>query len=307
LIENYTIIYRLKKSRLPPLNALRAFEATARLLTLSAAAAELNVTPSAISHQIKTLEESLGVLLFRRANRSLILTADGRALLPGLSDAFRRIAAAVRELETNQRQGVLTVSMLETLAMHWFMPRLSKFQAAHRDIEVRISTTTRMVDFEREDIDLAIRHGAGDWPGLAADFLFPLEILPVCSPGLATAAAPLKTPADLARHILLHATARAGDWPDWLNSAGVGGLVAARALTFEKTNFALVAAMKGIGVAITDRHIVTDDLESGRLIAPFDHVLGLDTGYYLAYPVERETHPKTRLFRDWLLREVAET
>ena len=283
---------------------MRAFEATARLLTLSAAA-ELNVTPSATSHQIKTLEESLGVQLFRRANRRLDLTADGRALLPGLSDAFRRIAATVLELETNQRQGVLTVSMLETLAMHWFMPRLSKFQAAHPDIEVRISTTTRTVDFEREDIDLAIRHEAADWPGLAVDFLFPLEILPVCSPNLATATTPLDIPADLARHILLHTTVRAGDWPDWLDSAGIGGLVPARALTFEKTNFALVAAMKGIGVAITDRHIVADDLESGRLIAPFDHVLGQESGYYLAYPVERETHPKTRLFRDWLLREVA--
>jgi LysR family glycine cleavage system transcriptional activator len=296
----------ISKSRFPPLNALRAFEATARLLTLAAAAAELNVTPSAISHQIRTLEESLGVQLFRRASRRLILTADGRALLPGLSDAFRRIAAAVLELETNQRQGVLTISMLETLAMHWFMPRLSKFQTAHPDIEVRISTTTRMIDFEREDIDLAIRHGGGEWPGLAADFLFPLEILPVCSPSLANAATPLETPADLAHHIILHTTARPGDWPDWLESAGIGGLVPARALTFEKTNFALVAAMKGIGVAIADRHIVHDDLESGRLVAPFDHVLGQETGYYLAYPAGREAHPKTRLFRDWLLREVAE-
>ncbi len=291
---------------MPPLNALRTFEATARLLTLAAAAAELNVTPSAISHQIKSLEELLGVHLFRRANRRLILSADGRALLPGLSDAFRRIAAAVSELETNQRQGVLTISMLETLAMHWFMPRLPNFQATHPDIEVRISTTTRTIDFEREDIDLAIRHGKGDWPGLAADFLFPLEILPVCSPTLATADTPLNTPADLEAHILLHTTARAGDWPNWLASAGIGDLTPARALTFEKTNFALAAAMKGIGVAMTDRHIVMDDLESGRLIAPFDHALGEDTGYYLAYPVEREAHPKTRLFRDWLLREVKE-
>lgn len=292
------------KSRIPPLNALRAFEATARLLTLSAAAAELNVTPSAISHQIASLEESLGVRLFRRANRRLILSADGRVLLPGLSDAFRRIATAVSELEANQRQGVLTISMPETLAMHWFLPRLPKFQAAHRDIEVRISTTTRTIDFEREDIDLAIRHGQGAWPELAADFLFPLEILPVCSPTLATAATPLAAPADLERHILLHTTARADDWPNWLARAGVGGLAPARALTFEKTTFALAAAMKGIGVAITDRHIVMDDLESGRLIAPFDLALGEDSGYYLAYPVERANHPKTRLFRDWLLREV---
>ena len=158
--------------RLPPLNALRAFEATARLSTLAAAAEELRVTPSAVSHQIRTLEETLGVILFQRANRRLTLTKDGLTLLPGLSEGFRRLTAAVTELERNQREGVLTVSMLSTLAMRWFMPRLPQFQTEHPEIEVRISTTTRMVDLEREDIDMAIRHGGGDWPGLAADFLF---------------------------------------------------------------------------------------------------------------------------------------
>jgi LysR family glycine cleavage system transcriptional activator len=290
---------------LPPLNALRAFEATARLATLAAAAAELNVTSSAVSHQIRTLEEALGVRLFHRANRRLLLTREGHTLQPGLSDAFRRIAASVALLESNKREGVLTVSMLETLTMHWFMPRLPLFHAAHPEIEVRLSTTTRVVDFDHEDIDLAIRHGRGYWQGLSSDFLFPLETIPVCSPLLATKVAPLDSPADLSRHVLLHSSTRPNDWRDWLASAGEPELQPSRSLIFEKTNFALAAAMKGIGIAISDRHVVSEDLQSGRLVAPFDHALSHDTGYYLVYPPGRARHAKIRVFRDWLLSEVA--
>ncbi len=293
-------------THLPPLNALRAFEATARLMTLAAAAEELNVTPSAISHQIRSLEDALGVRLFHRINRRLALTKDGQVLLPGLSDAFRQIATALSALESNKRQGVLTVSMLETLAMHWFMPRLAFFQSTHPEIEVRISTTTRVVDLEHEDIDLAIRHGRGEWPGLSSDFLFALETIPVCSPTLATADAPLDKPADLSRHILLHTDARPDEWRDWLVSAGQPDLTPLRSLIFEKTNFSLAAAMKGIGVAITDRHIVAEDIDTGRLIAPFQHALNQDTGYYLVYPTNHADHPKIRMFRDWLLSVVQE-
>ncbi|MEX2617741.1 MAG: transcriptional regulator GcvA [Alphaproteobacteria bacterium] len=291
----------MNSARLPPLNALRAFEATARLMTLAAAAEELNVTPSAISHQIRSLEDALGVPLFHRVNRRLTLTREGRLLLPGLSDAFRRMVSAMSALESNKRQGVLTVSTLETLAMHWFMPRLPSFQDTHPEIEVRISTTIRVVDFEHDDIDLAIRHGRGAWPGLSSDFLFSLETIPVCSPTLATAKAPLDNPADLSRHILLHTDASPDEWPDWLASAGQPGLTPLRSLIFEKTNFALAAAMKGIGVAIADRHIVAEDIDTGRLIAPFAHALNRDTGYYLVYPSNRAEHPKIRVFRDWLL------
>jgi LysR family glycine cleavage system transcriptional activator len=292
--------------RLPPLNALRAFEAAARLSTLAAAAAELHVTPSAVSHQIRTLEEALDVRLFRRANRRLTLTKDGRALLPGLSDGFRRLTAAIAELETNQREGVLTVSMLSTMAMRWFMPRLPRFQAEHPEIEVRISTTTRAVDLEREDIDMALRHGQGDWPGLKADFLFQVETIPVCSPELPRPDAPLNSPRNLIRHVLLHADTRSEDWRSWLGEAGESGLRPSRELTFDTTDFALAAAIRGLGVAIADRHIVRDDIESGRLIAPFEASMRHDSGYYLVYPEDREGQPKSIAFRQWLLREVAE-
>lgn len=292
--------------RLPPLNALRAFEATARLSTLAAAAAELNVTPSAISHQIRTLEEALDVRLFQRANRRLILTKDGHALLPGLTDGFRRLTAAVAELEANQRTGVLTVSMLSTLAMRWFMPRLPRFQSEHPAIEVRISSTMRTVDLEREDIDMAIRHGAGQWSGLQADFLFRMETIPVCSPELPTQS-PLDSPTDLSHHVLLHAEARPDDWDNWLLSVDRGNVRPARELTFETTDFALAAAIRGVGVAIADRHIVRDDLDSGRLITPFEQSVPQDSGYYLVYPADRARQPKVVTFREWLLREAAET
>lgn len=291
---------------LPPLNALRAFEATARLSTLAAAAAELNVTPSAVSHQIRTLEETLGVKLFRRANRRLSLTTDGRALLPGLSDGFRRLTAAVAELETNQREGTLTISMLSTLAMRWFMPRLPRFHREHPEIDVRISTTTRTVDLEREDIDIAIRHGHGDWPDVRSEKLFQLETLPVCSPELPRAAAPLDSPRDIRHHVLLRADARPDDWRHWLDSVGEPNLKPSRELTFDTTDFALAAAIRGLGIAIADRHIIHDDLEAGRLIAPFQASIAHDSGYYLVYPHERGRHPKSIAFREWLLREAAE-
>jgi LysR family glycine cleavage system transcriptional activator len=293
--------------QLPPLNALRAFEATARLSTLAAAAAELNVTPSAISHQIRTLEETLGVRLFRRANRRLSLTKDGRALLPGLTDGFRRLTAAVAELETNRREGSLTISMLSTLAMRWFMPRLPRFQLEHPEIEIRISTTARTVDLEREDIDIAIRHGHGDWPDVQAEKLFQLETLPVCSPELPRPDAPLNSPHDIERHVLLHADARPDDWRSWLDGVGKSHLKASRELTFDTTDFALAAAIRGLGIAIADRHIIQDDLNSGRLIAPFEASIRHDSGYYLVYPSERASHPKCIIFREWLLREAAES
>ena len=293
--------------RLPPLNALRAFEATARLSTLAAAAAELNVTPSAISHQIRALEATLGTRLFRRANRRLSLTKDGHALLPGLTDGFRRLTAAVAEVEVNQREGVLTISMLSTMAMRWFMPRLPRFQTECPEIEVRISTTPRIVDLEREDVDFALRHGEGDWPGLKADPLFQLETMPVCSPDLPRDGTPLKTPQDLDGQIFLHSLARPNDWQSWLASVGADKVKPNRELTFDTTDFALAAAIRGLGVAIADRHIVRDDIDSGRLIAPFDATEHHDSGYYLVYPEDRANQPKSNAFRQWLLREATES
>ena len=291
-------------NKLPPLNGLRAFESAARHLNLRAAAEELNVTPSAVSHQIRGIEAALGVSLFRRANKRLALTDDGRSLLPGLSEGFGRIASAVGNLRDNQDQGVLTVSMVSTFAMRWFMPRLSRFQQKHPEIEIRISTTTRPVDFEREDIDAAIRNGAGEWPGMRCDRLFNVETVPVCSPDLTGAGAPLQSPEDLPGHILLHSAARPGEWSQWFKHCGVPFDKAVRELTFETTNFSLAAAIKGLGVAIADRHIVEEDVESGRLVIPFEHPMQLPEAYFLVYPERQAVKPKISHFREWLLSEA---
>jgi len=299
----------MKDSTMPdsplPLNGLRAFEAAARHLNLRAAAEELNVTPSAVSHQIRGVEATLGVSLFLRANKRLFLTGDGRALLPGLSEGFGRIEHAVAELHNNQEQGVLTISMVSTFAMRWFLPRLPRFQQRFPDIEIRISTTMRPVNFEREDIDAAIRHGDGAWSGMQCDRLFNVETTPVCSPDLLSADPPLNVPADLRHHILLHASARGDDWAQWFAHSGVPSVKPARELTFETTNFALAAAIKGLGVAIADRRIVEEDVESGRLVIPFEQTRPHPESYFLVCPLSQADKPKMAHFREWLMSEVA--
>jgi LysR family glycine cleavage system transcriptional activator len=289
----------------PPLNALRAFEATARELSVRRAAERLNVTPSAVSHQIRALEDRLGVALFRRTGRRLFLTEAGQTLLPGLRDGFERIAAALAEVEARGRSGALTISMLSTFAAHWFIPRLPRFQKRHPDIDVRISTTMRTVAFEAGGIDAAIRYGDGRWPGLQCDRLVEEALVPVCRPALLSGGPPLNRPADLAAHTLLVAEARPDDWALWLDSAGVSALEPAGRITFDTTNFALNAAIGGAGVAIAGRELVRPDLEAGRLVQPFGHAVTRDAAYYFVCPEGRTQAPKLTALRDWLRAEAA--
>ena len=289
---------------LPPLTALRAFEATARHLSVRRAAEQLNVTPSAISHQLRTLEDALQVRLFRRMNRRLVLTEAGQVLLPDLRDGFERLAAAVAALQRHRRRGVLTVSMLSTFAVRWFIPRLSRFRKAHADIEVHVSTTLDVADFERDGIDAAIRYGLGAWPGLQSDRLIGEEIVPVCAPGFPAEGPPLQTPHDLARHTLLLSEARPDDWAIWLESVDAPTPDPAHSIVFDLTHFALDAAVGGAGVAIVARALVEDDLASGRLVIPFDRPYRREAGYYLVCPMARAEEPKIAALRDWLLQEV---
>ncbi len=288
----------------PPLTALRAFETAARTGSVRRAADALHVTPSAISHQIRALEESLGVALFRRANRRLILTEAGQVLLPGLTEGFERLGDAVAALSAFRRRGVLTVSMLSTFAVRWFIPRLSRFQKLHTDIEVRVSTTMRTVDFAREGIDAAIRHGHGDWPDLRSDRLIDDDIVPVCAPDLAAGDPPLDTPNDLERHTLLTSDARTEDWEIWLAGIGLADLQPARRIAFDATHFALDAALGGAGVAIAARELVADDLRRGRLITPFEQGHRHTAGYYLVCPTDRADDPTMATLRRWLLDET---
>ncbi len=296
--------------RLPPLNALRAFEAAARLMSFTRAAEELEITPSAVSHQIRGLERYLGLRLFRRANRTLMLSDEGQNYLPALREAFDMIHAATTRLGARQAGGTLTVSLLSSFAVRWLIPRLPRFQLLHPEIEVRLSTSTRLVDFRREDVDCAIRYGAGSWPGLAADRLLSEDIFPVASPRLLRGPWPLKEPRDLAHHSLLHTMSWREGWRQWLTAAGLAGAALGeidpeRGPQFETSDLALAAAAEGLGVAMGRTALVADDLRSGRLVAPFDVRLASDSAYYLVTPDDRRDQSKIADFRAWLLSEVA--
>lgn len=290
---------------LPPLTALRAFEMTARERSVRRAAEALNVTPSAVSHQLRSLENALGVTLLHHVNRQLVLTEAGQLLLPGLQDGFARIEAALATLHARGRTGTLTVSMLSTFAVQWFIPRLPRFQKRHPEVEVHMSTGMRYVDLLREGIDAAIRYGDGRWPGLRSDRLMGETMLPVCSPALLQDGAPLARPTDLARHTLLQSEARPDDWRHWFAGAGAPDLQPAHSMVFETTAFALEAALTGAGVAIAAREVVAEALALGRLVAPFGAIYLRPGAYWLVCAEARATEPKIAALREWLLSEVA--
>jgi LysR family transcriptional regulator, glycine cleavage system transcriptional activator len=290
-------------ARLPSLNGLRAFEAAARHLSFTLAASELNVTQTAISHQIRRLEEELGIRLFIRKNRALALTPKARDYLPGVRAAFNDLRLATERLLRKDDGNVLTVSTLASLAVKWLLPRLSKFQEAHPKIDVRITTSTNLIDFRTGDVDAAIRYGRGHWEGLRADWLMADELFPVCSPALLSGKRPLRTPEDLRDHVLLHTGASdSDDWRLWLTAAGLPGDISKQpGITFDLSLMTVQAAVDGIGVAMGRTSYVQDDIAKGRLIVPFNITLPADAGFYLVSPEAAVDPPKLKAFRDWLL------
>ncbi|MHC2331271.1 transcriptional regulator GcvA [Bradyrhizobium sp. USDA 4454] len=289
-------------SRLPSLNGLRAFEAAARHMSFTLAASELNVTQTAISHQIRRLEEELGVRLFIRQNRSLSLTPEAAEYLPGVRAAFNDLRLATDRLLRRDDDHVLTVSTLASLAAKWLLPRLSAFQEAHSGIDVRITTSTSLVDFQRDKVDAAIRYGRGQWAGLRADWLMADELFPVCSPSLLQGNKPLKCPEDLRDHVLLHTSnANSDDWRLWLTAAGLPTDISKQpGVTFDLLFVTLQAAIDGIGIAMGRTSYVQDDIAKGRLVVPFKIALPADAGFYLVTPQGRADSPKLSAFRSWL-------
>ncbi len=295
--------------RLPPLNALRAFEAAARHLSLTRAAEELNVTPAAISHQVKSLEEYLDTPLFKRVNRGLLLTDTGQTLLPGLSEGFDRLAEVVAEVGRHEDRRALTVSVSQSFASKWLIPRLDSFHAAHPEYDLRIDASPRLVDFQREGIDLGIRYGIGGWGELEEIRLFKEEVFPVCSPELQNGEHPIRTPRDLRWHTLLHMDAVfAGegwiDWQNWLMAAEVTDIDATRGPRFSLLSMAVEAAIEGQGVALGRSVLVANDLAKGRLIKPLEGSVPVDFAYFLVYPKKSTNSRKIAAFRDWLLEEI---
>jgi LysR family transcriptional regulator, glycine cleavage system transcriptional activator len=290
-------------ARLPSLNGLRAFEAAARHLSFTLAATELNVTQTAISHQIRRLEEELGIRLFVRQNRALALTPEARDYLPGVRAAFNDLRLATDRLLRKDDDKVLTVSTLASLAAKWLLPRLTDFQEAHPGIDVRITTSTSLVDFQRDNVDAAIRYGRGQWPGLRADWLMADELFPVCSPGLVRGDKPLRCPEDLKDHMLLHTSnANSDDWRLWLTAAGLPTDIAKQpGITFDMIFMTIQAAIDGIGVAMGRTSYVQDDIAKGRLVVPFRIALPADAGFYLVSPDGRREGAKLAAFRQWLV------
>ena len=295
---------------IPPLNPLRTFEVAARHLSFTRAAEELFVTAAAVSHQIKTLEESLGVVLFARHSKSLELTKAGAAYLPGIQRAFKQMAEATHQLHLRGNPTTLKINVPPTFAVKWLIPRMVRFLKEHPEIDLKVSTSAKQVDFDREDFNLAVRYGRGVYPGLHAELCLPVEVFPVCSPALLKGDHPLLVPDDLKYHTLLHddsvyTDSSNPDWAMWLRHAGVDGVDPTRGPSFWPSHLVINAAIDGLGVALAKKNWVEKDLEEGRLMRPFDISLPVEFSYFLVYPESSTGDRLITTFVDWVRSEVA--
>ena len=292
------------KNHLPPLNALRAFEAAGRHLSFTRAAEELAVTPAAVSQQVRLLEEQLGMALFRRRNRSLLLTDSGQTCLPYIREGFERLSEGIEQLRA-ANSGALTVSVAPSFASKWLVPRMDWFNEQHPDIDVWVSSSMDMVDFARDDVDLAIRYGGGNYAGLQVERLMSECVYPVCSPKLLEGEHALNSPDDLCWQILLHNDSpdddeSCPDWTMWLRAAGVGCVDGSRGPRFNQSSLVLETAANGHGVALAKSALASLDLAEGRLVKPFETSVPIDFAYYLLCPERKAALPKVELFRAWL-------
>jgi LysR family glycine cleavage system transcriptional activator len=291
--------------RLPPLNALKAFEAAARHESFTRAAAELCVTQGAVSHQVKALEGQLGLKLFNRERQGLAITQSGRDYLAVVRDAFDRISLGTERLLERQSSGVLTVSTSPDFAAKWLVNRLGRFAEAHAGIDLRVSAAMHHVDFAREEVDLAVRHGDGNWPGLDAVRLSAEELFPVCSPKLVAGRNGMKKPLDVLRFPLLHLDDRKA-WSGWLEAAGLSWEAAAsHGPIVNRASMVIDAAVDGQGVALARTTLAAWDLINRRLVRPFDLSLRLSKTYWIVCPKATSGIRKIETFRTWLLAEAA--
>ena len=291
--------------RLPPLNALRVFDSAARHLSFTKAAEELFVTQAAVSHQIKTLEEFLGLKLFRRRNRSLLLTEEGQSYYLDIKEIFSSINEATRKLLARSAKGVLTVSLSPSFAIQWLVPRLSGFNQAYPGIDVRIQAVDREEDKLADDVDVAIFYGRGNWTGLRTDRLYAEYLIPVCAPSLLTGEKPLKTPSDLIYHTLLHDTSRR-DWQAYVRQLEIQNQInVQQGPIFSHSSMVIQAAVHGQGVALVNNVMARSEIESGRLVRPFPDVLVSKNAFYLVCQDSQAELGKIAAFRQWILSQAA--
>jgi LysR family transcriptional regulator, glycine cleavage system transcriptional activator len=287
-----------------PMNGLRTFDAVARHLSFSRAAIELCVTQGAVSRQISNLERCLGVKLFERVSRKVRLTSKGVKLHAVVGDPLRRIRAGLRTFGPDGDDLTLKIKVPPTLGIRWFVPRLVKFHGTHPEIDVQITTSHQTVDFEHEDVDIAIYWGDGDWQGLSADFLIGEELIPVCSPELLKKI-PIDSPDDLKNHVLLQSMHRSDDWSIWKEAMGGLDVDWQQVLKFENSALTYQAAIDQLGVVVAQRVFIEEDLAANRLAAPFPDSARGEHAYYLVYPNERKDERKVELFRTWLMEDTA--
>ncbi|HEV2676744.1 MAG TPA: transcriptional regulator GcvA [Aliidongia sp.] len=291
--------------KLPPLNALRAFEATARNGSLTRAALELSVTQGAVSRHVLQLEAWLGVPLCSRQRRGIETTEQGAALAAVLGTAFDQIEAQARRMRQKPMGNTLRIKLPPTYAIRWFVPRLARFHALNRHIDVQITTSHQTVDFDIEDIDVCIHAGSAPPAGAECRRLFGEVLLPVCSPGVFRKYPPIERPADLAGHVLLCSMHRPDDWPVWLDAAGIHDIDGNEGLKFENSALAYQAAVDELGIVMAQRAFVEDDLRTGRLVAPLALQVATSSAYYLAYPRSRQKAHVIEAFSEWIVQEAA--
>jgi LysR family transcriptional regulator, glycine cleavage system transcriptional activator len=289
---------------LPPLNPLRAFEATARHLSVKQAAEELCVTPGAVSQMVKSLEARLGISLFRRVNRGIFLTEAGQAYLPPIRNAFRQIAEATRQVTTACDTGSLTVSVTPFFASAWLVPRLKSFQDAHPAIDLQIVTGNRLANFARDGVDVAVRHGLGRYPGLRSERVLVVEVVPVAAAALVARLGaqlgPLATPADLSRWPLVHDNERQG-WHRWFQAQGISTHGVPRGPSFDDPGLLVKAVMSGQGAGLLPAAMVAPDIAGGKLVQLAEPGWLQDFAYYLVYPLASHDRPNVTSFREWIL------
>jgi LysR family glycine cleavage system transcriptional activator len=300
----------MDRRRLPPLNALRAFEAAARHMNFSRAAEELSVTPGAVSQQIQNLEDFIGSSLFRRTSKGLLLTDAAQIALPALRDAFDKLGEAANQLTAAVDGRRVTVTAAPSFAAKWLVPRLGRFETAHPEVDVWLTAGMELVDFASGEVDVAIRYGSGRYAGLEVTRLMSETVIPVASPDLLSQR-PITALEDLTHHTLLHdgspdADESCPDWPMWLAARGIKGVDGARGARFNQSSLVIEAAVGGRGIALAKGTLAQADLDAGRLVAPFvASSTPLDFAYYLVHPKAKGRLKQVRAFSAWLVAEAA--
>lgn len=289
--------------RLPPLNSLKAFESAARHLSFTKAAEELFVTQAAVSHQIKSLESYLSIKLFHRKNRTLLLTDEGQSYFQDLKEIFSHMHEATERLVAMGSKGALTIAAPPSFTSHWLVPRLHEFSVAHPNIDVRIKSIDLDDGFMDDTVDIAVYYGRGKWQGLASTKLLGEYITPMCSPSLLEQGSPLKSLKDLSKHRLLHDNTRQS-WKDWLANFSVKCVNVNRGPIFSHTMLVLQAACNGQGIALSDKILAKPEIDSGRLVCPFDEVKESSKSYYLVCQQMQAQQTKIQVFSEWILQQV---